>query len=388
MKAKADLAELALCGGPPLFDRPRPIGQLAAPPLADFLAALKREPLERQVQALEAELADYHRVPHVVAIANAALGLMLLMRLLADGRNGEFVIPAFSYRGLPHFARWAGLQPRFCDVEAERHTLCPAALVGVIGPQTRGVLGVANFNSPGRLDRLQAVCDAAGVPLILDSVYALGCSWRGQRLGGFGLAEVYSLHATKLLNGFEGGYICTLDAALAARLRGLREGVGAPPALRAVLQPLHALMARLSLRELDDTLARNRDRDRAYRHALAGLPGLRLIEAEAGEQSSYQMVVAELAPPWPLSRDQTVALLRAEGAAISAYYSPALHRSEHVPSGPVLPECPVAERLADRLLQLPVGEHVSLADIAAISALLRLISEQGEALVLRLQGSP
>ena len=393
---KRAVDELALFGGPKLFASPRPIGQLDAPPVEEYLALL-RVPFEARylsndgplVTRLEERLQDYHAVRHCIAVANAGLGLTMLMQLFARGREGEVVMPAFSYRGLPHFAQWAGQLPRFCDVDPVSHTLDPVALERCVTDRTTSILAVCNFNSPGALDEIFAVGERRNVPVLIDSVYGLGSSYKGKLLGGFGHAEVYSMHATKLLNGFEGGYITTNDDGLAAQLRWQRKsalhGLRPPSTggwdyvlgLNAKLNELHAAMALLSLDRLERVINRNRERYEAYRDALAPIHGVRLLPYldSASERRNFQMAVIEVTDEWPLTRDDTLALLRAEGAAISPYYSPPLHKSPHAPTGIEVPDLPVSEHLATRFIQLPVGELVSREDISEIGSFLRFIRD-------------
>ncbi|MEK7996189.1 MAG: aminotransferase class I/II-fold pyridoxal phosphate-dependent enzyme [Planctomycetota bacterium] len=395
---------LAIFGGAPLFAEPRPIGQLAAPPVDEYLALLKQAFELRwlanggpMVLGLERRLAEFHDTRHCIAVANAGLGIMMLLRLFAGNRSGEVIMPAFSFRGLPHFARWAGQQPRFCEVSVDTHTLDPRAVSEAIDSNVRAILAVCNCHSPGDIDGLSRVAAAQGIPILFDSVYAQGATYRGQVLGGFGAAEVYSLHATKLLNGFEGGYITTNNDDLAARLRWQREfclpsirpaGVAENEnilGINAKLNELHAAMALLSLDHFDDIVAGNQQRFEAYAEVCSRLPGLRLVTApETGERRNYALMIAETTPPWPLSRDQTVAILRAEGAAISPYYSPALHRSNQDSRNLPMPELPVTNALASRFLQLPGGELVSLDDVRAIGRLLEFLVENGTVVASRL----
>lgn len=396
---KQHIDDLALFGGTPIFDSPRPIGQLDAPPVEEYLALVRLAMDQRRltndgpfVQQLETRLAAYHGVAHCVALANAGLGLMMLMQVFSGGRRGEVIMPAFSYRGLPHFAQWAGQMPRFCDVDPATHTLSPESVASAINENTTAILAVCNFNSPGDIDRLGELAQHHDLPFFLDSVYGIGSTYKGRRLGGFGRAEVFSLHATKLLNGFEGGYITTNDTDLAEILRRQRNfGFGAESKLatsqiigiNAKLNELHAAMALLSLDNIDHIIAANRARFEEYVEVCAGIPGLSLIPYPAGECSNFQMAVVEIGPDWPLSRDQTIALLRAEGAAISAYYSPPLHLSEHCPRGLAINALPVAESLAERFMQLPSGNLVSLADIHAIGELLRFLGDNGAGIASR-----
>ena len=396
------LDDLAIFGGRPLFDSPRPLGQLGTPDVERFLGLL-REAYERGqltgngafVQQLEARLAAYHGVQHCIAVANAALGLTMLMQVLAQGRHGEVVMPAFTYPGLPHFSRFAGQTPRFCDVDEATHGLDPRAVQAALSGRTTAILAVNNSNQPPDIDGLTRVAEAAGVPLFFDSVDGVGTTYRGKKLGGFGRAEVFSLHATKLLNGFEGGYITTNDAALAAVLRWQREQ--APAAMRpdgaehvlgmnGTLNEIHAALALLSLDNVGQIVARNQARHDAYMAITRAVGTLRLVpgRASATEQGNWRWAVCEILEGWPLTREHTVALLRAEGAEIAPYYGLPLHRSAHCPPGYDVQPLPVTERLGKRFFHLPVGDLVSLADIERFGELLRFVAAHGPAIAARM----
>jgi len=379
---KKSVDDLGLFGGIPLFSTPRPIGQLAVPDIDRFLTFANGTAIPDAIRELECRLAAYHGVDHCIAMANAGFAIMLLMRHFAAGRAGNVIMPSFTFRGLPHFGVWAGQTPRFCDVDRTSHGLDPARVAAAIDAHTTSILAVCNAHHPGDIDGLCTVARDAGIPIFFDSVYALGCTHRGRLLGAFGQAEVYSLHATKLLNGFEGGYVTTSDAALA---RALRHAAG-PAGLDVGLDPLHAAMALASLDDLDQVIARNEERYRTYRRLTADLAGFDVVErhGEPRERYNHLLVVGRIGADWPLDRDRTVALLRAEGANIHPYYSPPLHRSVHCPPGCGDVELPVTDHLASCLLQLPSGDLVSDGDVEDLAALLHLIAAHGDEIAARL----
>lgn len=381
-QAKHRLEDLALFGGKPQFARLLPIGQLAMPDQDRFFA-LAREIYANQrltnngplVQRLEARLAELHNVKRCIAFANASLAIVALLRHLAGDRHGEVIMPAFTYVGLPHLAQWAGLMPRFCDVDAETHTLNPAAVAAAIGKQTSAIMGVHQVNAPCHINALSEIADAHGIPLIFDAVHGIGCTHQGKVIGGFGRAEVFSLHATKLLNGFEGGYITTDDETLAEAMRLMRnfgfsgESEVTTLGLNAKLNELHAACGLAGIDRLPDIIASNRERVAAYRDAFAAIPGLRWLPyGNDGEARNYEFALLSVPPEWPLRRDELVALIRAEGALARAYYSPPVHLSSHCP-----PEArtmlPVTERLAGEFIQMPVGELVGPEEVSSLARL-------------------
>jgi dTDP-4-amino-4,6-dideoxy-D-glucose transaminase len=397
---KKHVADLALFGGTPLFDTGRPVGQLMLPDEKEFFRRARsmytckrftnNGPLVRE---LEKKLARMHQVENGVAFANACLGLVLLMDILADGCNGEVIMPAFTYTGLPHLAQWAGQMPCFCDIEYDTHTLDPAEVEKNINANTTSILAVHQVNSPCRIDELETIASKYNVPLFYDSVHGVHCTYNGQPIGGFGRAEVFSLHATKLLNGFEGGYITTNDDQLADVLRKKRnfgiigEADIVTIGLNAKLNELHAAAALACLEGQKEIVDRNRRRLSAYRMNFQNIPGVGWIPyKDEKERMNYEFALLTTGPDFPFDRDFIVKLFRAENAMAQPYYSPPLHLSSHCPASIRPPSLPVTEKLAREIIQMPVGELVSLEDIVIMADFFRFIYDQADAIRKRAKG--
>jgi dTDP-4-amino-4,6-dideoxygalactose transaminase len=365
----ASLSSLAYFGGEPLFaDRVRPLGQLTPPDLDRVLALLDEG--GDLAGRLEADLGRLHDVEHVVLCTNACVGIVALIELLGRCEAGEVIIPSFSYAGLPHLVQWSGHRPRWCDARPHDHAMDPERVADAIHDETALVLAVHQFNTPSCVDELTALCAERDVPLVFDAVHGLYCTHRGEPIGRFGAAEVFSTHATKSLNGFEGGYVTTRDPRLATRLRTLLSGesVGAAPGLPGGMSDLHVAFAHASLERIDEQVARNRARYEAYAEGLEGLDGVRLFPyADPTERYNHTFAIVEVLPELGISRDELGALMLAEGARTLPYYGAPTHASEkHRPPEIPRPSLPVTEDLSTRFLQLPVGDHTSLLDGAAV----------------------
>jgi dTDP-4-amino-4,6-dideoxygalactose transaminase len=224
---------------------------------------------------------------------------------------------------------------------------------------------------------------------LFDSVESAFETTKGRRVGTFGRAEGFSIHATKLINGFEGGYLVTNDHELADRLKLIR-GFGIPEedqivcfGMNAKLNEIHAALAMASMDDLDELVERNRQRYLAYRELLDGIDGITLRLFDEEEQTSFKNILVRLGEGWPLSRDDTLAILQAEGALARPYYSPALHTHKagfETRSGYL----PVADRISKQFMLLPCGDQMGLSDISVLAELLRFVAahavEIGEAL--------
>jgi dTDP-4-amino-4,6-dideoxygalactose transaminase len=242
-----------------------------------------------------------------------------------------------------------------------------------LSPEVALLLAVHPIVNQCDVAGLTALAAETGIPLLFDSVESVFEWAPAGKIGGFGAAECFSLHASKLLNGFEGGYITTNDAELAARLRITRDGIG-PEAMDVRLNRFHAAMALAALDDMDDQVRRNRARYLTYRRLLAAVPGLRLLEFGHDTPTSYKTIVVELTDSWKVSRAETLARLNGLNALARAYYHPPLHAKAmaypHVPTS--LPE---TERLSERYMLLPCGHHVTDADIGSVVGLLAEISQ-------------
>lgn len=382
---KRSISDLAVFGGVPLFERPRPIGQLAIPDKAEFFSRA-RDIFEKrwltnngqQVQELERSLRELHGTKHCLVFANATLALILLLDVVAKKAHGEIIMPAFTYVGLPHIARWAGHQPVFCDINPQTHTIDPASVESCLSADTAAILGVHQANSPCDIETLTSISLAHNIPLVFDSVHGSHATYKGTPIGQFGVAEVFSLHATKLLNGFEGGYITTNSDDIAAQLSAKRNfGIGGDGTvttlgLNAKLNEIHAAFALAGLGQQNEIVVRNKERYFAYLNSFASFPGLDWVHYPETESSNYEFALLIVTEEFPVKRDLLVELLRAEKALARPYYSPPLHHlAENITTQP--PSLPNTEYAAQRIIQMPVGEQVTVDDIHALAGFVRFV---------------
>jgi dTDP-4-amino-4,6-dideoxygalactose transaminase len=227
---------------------------------------------------------------------------------------------------------------------------------------------------------LAALAAEHGLRLAFDACHAIACTHGGQRIGGLGDAEVFSFHATKIINGAEGGCITTNDDALAARLRTIRsfhpgeEYANVPLRINGKMSEAQAALALIGLADVPRHAAANHARHEAYRAALAGLPGLQLMDYPAGEDNNFQYLVVDVkADTCGLTRDELLDLLTAENVICRRYFYPGAHRMPPFRNDPAHQHLnmPITDELCQRLLILPSGATVSHEDIARVGTLLR-----------------
>lgn len=374
---------LAIFGHPSAFTEALHVGR---PNIGDRDAILARIAaiLERRwltndgpcVRELEQRIAERVGVQHCVCVCNGTVGLELLVRAL--GLKGEVIVPSFTFVATAHAIRWLGHTPVFADINPSTHSLDVEHVERLITQQTSAIVGVHLWGIPCAIDELTKLAGRHGLRLIFDAAHAFGCSYKGRPIGGFGDAEVYSFHATKFFNTFEGGAIVTNDEGLAQECRRLRnfgfEGFDNVTRIgtNGKMPEVCAAMGLESLESLDRFVARNRSNWHAYARHLEGIDGLSLLEYPAGS-SNYQYVVLTVTPPASgLTRDELVRVLEAENVLARRYFAPGTHRMRAYRGDYAQVSLPVTENLAERILCLPTGTSVSEIDIERICSVLRL----------------
>lgn len=387
------LTDLAQFGGAPLFETPRHVNRPQAPDRAVF-DALMDQVWERRwftndgplVQELERRLSDFLDVPHCILACNATASLDLVMQTL--GIKGEVLLPSYTFISTAHLLTLRGLTPVFCDVD-ENMQIDPADAASKLTPEAGAMAATHIWGSPCDIEALQALCDRAGIPLLLDAAHAFGGRYKGARLGRFGRAEIFSLHATKAFHACEGGLITTCDAYLARRLR-LARNFGfagndkvACAGTNAKMSELHAAMGLANLDAFPDTRESARTVHRAYQDGLMDLPGLTFRRPPEAEDNNHHYVVMEIdADSFGLDRDALVALLSAEGVWARRYFYPGGHRSPPHSENAYAADLslPRTEALCDRVMLLPGGGAADLSDVAEICHLVRFIATYAQAI--------
>ncbi|HUI63445.1 MAG TPA: DegT/DnrJ/EryC1/StrS family aminotransferase [Bacteroidota bacterium] len=388
---KTGIESLAILGGEPAFEEKLHVGR---PNIGDRDRLLERIStiLDNRwltnngpfVQEFEREIERRLGVAHCIAMCNATVALEIASRAL--GFEGQVIIPSFTFVATAHALQWQGITPVFCDIDPRTHTIDPGRVEEHITPRTTGILAVHLWGRPCAIEVLEEIARRRNLRLLFDASHAFGCSCHGRMIGGFGDAEVFSFHATKFLNSFEGGCVTTNDGQLASKIR-LMKNFGFAGYDRVIyvgtngkMNEVSAAMGLTSLESMDAFVSVNRAHYAQYARELRGVPGVQLARFDEREHSNYQYIIVEIDERLAgLSRDQVLTLLHAENVLVRRYFFPGCHRMEpyrsYWPHASLL--LPQTERLSRRVLSLPTGTAVGEKDIEIICALIRFAVEHG-----------
>ena len=384
--AKLRLEDLAIFGGPPAFDEELHVGR---PNIGDRQRLLGRinDLLDRRyltnngpyVQQFEQRVAEMMGVSNCIAMCNGTVALEIAVR--AMGLAGEVIVPSFTFVATAHALQWQEITPVFCDVDTRTHNLDPNQVEQMITPRTTGIIGVHLWGRPCEVDILTDLARRRGLKLLFDAAHAFACSYKERMIGSFGDAEVFSFHAAKFCNAFEGGAVVTDDDELAAKIR-LMKNFGFAGYDNVVhvgtngkMSEVAAAMGLTSLESLQEFILVNRQNYAQYREQLRGVPGVYLVPYSDTEHSNYQYIVVEVEEHEAgVSRDELQRILWAEKVLARRYFYPGVHRME--PYRSYFPHAGLllgnTDYLAERVLCLPTGTAISTDEISNICHIIRL----------------
>jgi dTDP-4-amino-4,6-dideoxygalactose transaminase len=362
----------------PFVDLSRQHGQVAAHARSVFDRVMMSGAfiLGGELEAFEAEFADYCGAAHCVGVGNGTDALKLALEAMGVGPGGEVVTAAMTFVATVEAIAANGARPVLVDVDPATRNIDPAAVAAALGPETKAVVPVHLYGRPAPMGELAAACAAGGVSLLEDAAQAHGATLDGRRAGALGTAAAFSFYPTKNLGAMgDGGAVTTDDAGLAEVVRALRHHGSEPDDANrhvragwtARLDNLQAALLRLKLPHLAGWNRERREAAERYREALDGLEGVTLPppDPEGGTQV-FHLFVVEVD-----DRDRVLARLREDGIGAAVHYPAPVHLQ---PAWSALGEpgaFPAAERLAQRALTLPVFPGITPTEVDRAAGALR-----------------
>lgn len=365
-----------------------PVLHVGRPNIGDRAAFLSRvnDILDRRwlsnngpvVQEFEKKVAEILGVKHALAMCNATASIEIAARAL--GMQGEVIVPSYTFIATAHALQWQGITPIFADMDPVTHNIDPAKIEALITPHTTGIVGVHVWGRACETAAIESIAAKHKLKVMYDASHGFGCSTKGRMLGGFGSCEVFSFHATKFINCFEGGVVATNDDDLAYQMRMMTnfgftgydrvEYLG----INGKMNEVCAAMGLTNLEAMDDIVAVNKRNYLAYCEELRSVAGVSVIRYDAKEKNNYQYVVIEVDPDvCPRNRDEIIEALHAENVIARKYFWPGCHRME--PYRTTQPEAwkhlPETERVAARVIVLPTGQSVEEATVRRVCRIIK-----------------
>jgi dTDP-4-amino-4,6-dideoxygalactose transaminase len=329
------------------------------------------------VDRFESEWAAYCGTTEAVAVANGTDAIQLTLRAMGIGKGDEVIVPANSFVATAEAVVLAGATPHFADVDAATLLLTAECLEAASTSRTKAVIAVHLYGQMADMDTLTETAQRLGIAIIEDAAQAHGATWRGRRAGSAGYAGCFSFYPGKNLGAFgDAGAVVTSDAALAVRLRALRDHgrvsgshyQHAYLGTNSRLDAVQAVVLSAKLERLEEWNEARRVIADRYRTALTG-SAIELVSEAPGARGVFHLAVARVP-----QRDLVREWLHGQGIDSGIHYPTPIHQLAPYQSLATRP-LPVAEAAAEQVLSLPMFPHMTSAQVSHVCRVLRSADE-------------
>lgn len=343
------------------------------------------------------KLEQYLFVPEVSLMVNGHMALEMTLQALH--LEGEVITTPYTFASTTHAIVRNGLTPVFCDINPDNCTMDVTKIEELITEKTSAILPVHVY---GQLCDVNAIYDIAkrhNLKVVYDAAHAFGeridhsmihqemvetlplrREEEGENtigIGNFGDASIFSFHATKVFNTIEGGAAAFSDHRIGEKLYRLKnfgimsevdvDGVGA----NAKMNEFQAAMGICNLRQIDGEIAKRKQRVQHYREQLADVRGIRLLPEQKGLHSNYAYFPVFFEDSYGKSRDEICLQLRRENIVARKYFYPVTSAFRCYEHSFRAEDTPIARKMSERVLVLPMYADLALEEIDRICDLLK-----------------
>jgi dTDP-4-amino-4,6-dideoxygalactose transaminase len=318
--------------------------------------------LGQELETFETEFASLCDAKFCVGVGNGLEALHLILRGYGIGAGDEVIVPSNTFIATWLAVSYAGAVPVPVEPDPRTFNIDPVQIQAAVTSRTKAIMPVHLYGQPADMDPILNVAREHGLKVIEDNAQAQGARYKGRRTGSLGDAAGNSFYPGKNLGAFgDAGAVTTDDAELADRVRTLRNYGSKRKYYNEVkgynsrLEELQAAFLRVKLKRLDEWNARRQAVAARFTAALRGTPGLTLLFAPEWVEPVWHLFVIRHA-----MRDLLQQKLAAAGVGTLIHYPVPPHLSGAYadvkwPQGAF----PIAEELADTVLSLPMGPHLT-----------------------------
>jgi len=319
--------------------------------------------LGEEVTSFESEFANYCGVKHCVGTANGLEALFLVLKSWGIGDGDEVIVPSNTYIATWLAISHTGAIPVPVEPNEQTHNIDHNKITKAITKKTRAILPVHLYGQPANMDEICKIAKNHGLKVLEDAAQAHGAKYNGRKTGSLGDAAGFSFYPSKNLGAFgDGGAVTTNDSELAGKIKVIRNYGSSKKYFNEIigynsrLDELLASFLRIKLRHLDKWNEKREQIASWYLKKLPeSFPDLILPKVPEWAQPCWHLFVVR-----SKSRNKLKENLATKGVLTLIHYPIPPHQqiayqSLGFPKG----SFPIAEKLADEVLSLPMGIHLN-----------------------------
>jgi dTDP-4-amino-4,6-dideoxygalactose transaminase len=318
----------------------------------------------RAVAEFESAFSSYCGAKHAVATSSGTTALQAALLAHDIGTGDEVITTPFTFIATANSVVSTGAKPVFVDIEEDSFNINPDLIESNITPRTKAIMPVHLFGNPCNMDAIMSVAARHHLIIIEDACQAHGAAIGDRKMGTYGTG-CFSFYPTKNITSGEGGMVVTNDEAVAARVRLIRNHGSSERYIHSTLgynlrmSDIHAALGVAQMGRLEDFTQK---RIANAQYFIENLPEVIVPQVRTGSKSVFHHFVIRV----PGDRDRFVQRLREFGVDAGVYYPIPIHKQPVYRDMGFEDSLPVAERVSNEVVSLPVHPELSQEDLATI----------------------
>jgi dTDP-4-amino-4,6-dideoxygalactose transaminase len=330
--------------------------------------------LGKAVQQFEQEYAAFNQVPHCIGVSNGLDALHLCLKALNVGPGDEVIVPSNTYIATVLAISYVGATPIFVEPDIASFNIDPQLIEAAITPNTKVIMPVHLYGQCCQMDAIMQIADKHKLYVIEDNAQAQGAAFKGRLAGSFGIVNGTSFYPGKNLGALgDAGAITTADEAIATKIMALRnygsqkkyynETIGH----NMRLDELQAAFLSVKLGHLPGWTAERQQIAAWYDAALKGIGDIVTPATATGATHVYHLYVIRTA-----QRDALQQHLQQNGIGTLIHYPIPPHlQAAYQHLGYRQGDFPIAEKMADTCLSLPIFPGLTQQQVAHIASIVQ-----------------
>lgn len=294
-------------------------------------------------------------------------GHMTLQNILSCIEPGEIITTPFTFVSTTLAIINSGHTPVFCDINKENYNIDVDRIEALITPKTVAIVPVHVYGSPCDVERIQQIADKHHLKVIYDAAHAFHVKVKGENIGNFGDASMFSLHATKVFNSIEGGMAVVKSEAMLEEIQsrsnfGIVNGITEYDGVNSKMNEFQASMGIVNLKHLEENVEKRKELVMLYDKELADVKGLKLLKRRTDVSYNYAYYPVLVEHP-TLTADGLGEYLAEENIFGRRYFYPAVNDMGLFKNRN---ETPVAREVSKKIFCLPIFADLDKAQIIKI----------------------
>ena len=325
---------------------------------------------------LEKRLCDYLKVENLNLCVNGHQALEAILEVL--DLKGEAITTPFTFTSTTNSIVRKGLKPVFCDIREDDFTIDADKIEALITEKTSAIIPVHVYGNICEYEKIQKIADKYGLKVIYDAAHAFGVTVDGKGAGSLGDASMFSFHATKVFHTIEGGCAIFKDRKYYDKLNQYKNfGLGADGGIdfagsNVKMNEFAAAMGICNLRHIEQSIASRKQAVLRYRENLENVSGITLSAVQKNVESNYAYFPIVIDPEkFGKTRDDIFTALAENNIIARKYFYPLTSQIKQFCGAYPESETPVAKKIADRVLCLPLYEGLSNDTVDRICSVIK-----------------